>query len=253
MTKLRRGLFPILLLMLTMAYSHAQATFQVAPHKHSKPIRQRTETLDPAAPENRSPRAASAKHTAPASGLYLIPFTGPLEPARRTHLRAAGVEELKYVPDDAFIARFTNASPASIAAHSFVTWIAPYRPEHKIHPRLAANLQAATNATQTVTVSLLLAASATPAEIAVVRSLLKSVQAESHLRQGTFIKGDLSPKQLDALAQSGAVLWIENAPRHKLVDEAAAKLVGGDDGQVATPTVTEQEGIHWHQCRGLRG
>ena len=179
----------------------------------------------------------------PASGLYLIQFTGPLEPGQRTQLRALGVELLKYVPDDAFIAKLTNAALANITAKSFVTWIGPYRPEHKIHPHLAANIQAATNSTQTVGVSLLLAASATPAEIADARSLLVSVQSESHLRQGIFIRGELSPKQLTPLSQSSAVLWIENAPKHKLVDEAAAKLVGGDDGRAATPTVTEQEGF----------
>ena len=53
----------------------------------------------------------------------------------------------------------------------------------------------------------------------------------------------LPPANLDALAQSSSVLWIERAPRRKLVDEAAAKLVGGDDGLVGTPTVTQQLGF----------
>ena len=97
---------------------------------------------------------------------------------------------------------------------------------------------------KSVNVSILLSASATPAEIAAVRSLLVSVQSESHLRQGTFLRGDLPPKRLDALSQSSVVLWVENAPKHKLVDEAASKLVGGDDGRVATPTVTEQWGFN---------
>jgi hypothetical protein len=52
-----------------------------------------------------------------------------------------------------------------------------------------------------------------------------------------------NPPHLNKLAGLEAVLWIEPAPRRKLVDEAASKLVGGDDGQVATPTVTEQLGF----------
>ena len=62
------------------------------------------------------------------------------------------------------------------------------------------------------------------------------------MRLGLIVRGELSPGHLDALAQSSAVLWVEPAPRRKLVDEAASKLVGGDDGSVATPTVTEQLG-----------
>ena len=96
---------------------------------------------------------------------------------------------------------------------------------------------------QLVTVNILLSPDATPAEIAGVRSLLSSVQHESHLRQGTILRGNLDPASLPALAQSGSVLWIERAPKRKLVDEVASKIVGGDDGNVGTPTVTQQLGF----------
>lgn len=77
----------------------------------AKPIHLRGETIDPTAPANRSALAATAKASRTASGLYLIQFSGPLEPAQRATLRAAGVELLKYVPDDAFIAKLSQASP----------------------------------------------------------------------------------------------------------------------------------------------
>jgi len=38
-------------------------------------------------------------------------------------------------------------------------------------------------------------------------------------------------------------LWIEPAPKRKLHDEFASKIVGGDDGAVATPAVTQQLGF----------
>jgi len=208
-----------------------------------KVIRLRNETIDPAAPAHRAIMAANIQNHVPASGLFLVQFSQPPTPAQRTELRAAGVELLKYVPDDAFIAKLDQVSPASVAANRLVTWIGPYRPEHKLHPRLSATLKGSTQTNQSVSVSLLLSASATPAEIAGVRSLLRSVQSESHLRQGTFLRGDLPLKQLNSLAQSSVVLWVEPAPKHKLVDEAAAKLVGGDDDRVATPTLTEQWGF----------
>jgi subtilisin family serine protease len=94
-----------------------------------------------------------------------------------------------------------------------------------------------------VSVNILLSSSATSAEIAAARSDLAVVYHESHLRQGIVVRGELLPGRLDALSQSSAVLWIERAPKRKLVDEAASKLVGGDDGNVATPTVTQQLGF----------
>ncbi len=181
---------------------------------------------------------------AAASGLYLIQFSGPLAPARRAELRKAGVELLQYVPDDAFIAQLSNVAPATVGAMSFVTWVGPYRKEHKIHPQLITAASLAGQSNQTISLNILLSPAATTAEIAAVRSHLSAIQHESHLRQGTIVRGELSPGQLDALAQSGAVLWIEPATKRKLVDEAASKIVGGDDGKVATPTTTQQLGFN---------
>jgi hypothetical protein len=89
----------------------------------------------------------------------------------------------------------------------------------------------------------LIAPQATLGEIAEVRSLFSAITHESQFRQGTILRGALAPDRLAALAQASAVLWIERAPRRKLVDEAAAKVVGGDDGFTATPTVTQQLGF----------
>jgi subtilisin family serine protease len=188
--------------------------------------------------------AGALRANVAASGVFLVQFSGPLDASRRAELRAAGVELIKYIPDDAFIAKFNNVSPANIAAKSFVTWIGPYRPEYKVHPRLAATLSEAAKSNRTVSVNILLSPSTTSPELAAVRSLLGPGQSESHLRQGTILRGELPPNRLDALTQSGGVLWIEKAPKRKLVDEAASKIVGGDDGRVATPTVTQQRGFN---------
>jgi hypothetical protein len=172
------------------------------------------------------------------TGLFLIQFEGHPQKAWRATLRDAGVDLLKYVPDDAYVARFRNASVKQISALSFVRWIGPYRSTHKMERRLAAT---ATNAAPSVNV--LLAPGATPAEIARVRALFQSVDHESHLRQGVILRGALRAGALTQVAQADATLWIEPAPHRRLVDEAATKIVGGDDGAVATPSVTQQLGF----------
>ncbi|SPE56354.1 Fibronectin type III domain protein (modular protein) [Verrucomicrobia bacterium] len=195
------------------------------------------------------PRAAtSAKGPAaplltPATGLFLVQFEGPLASSQREELRSAGIELLKYVPEDAFIVKLSNVPPAQVSALAYVRYVGPYLPQHKIHPRLGSPGGKFWPSNEVAKVSVLVSPGASAGEIAEVRSLLRSVQYESRLRQGTIVRGELAPGQFEALSQSSAVLWIEPAPKRKLVDEQASKLVGGDDGRIATPTVTEQMGF----------
>lgn len=206
-------------------------------------IRLRNELIETGSGANRAVMAATMAAKVAASGLFLIQFSGPLEPARRAELRRAGVELLQYVPEDAFIAKFNNVSAANLAALNYVSWIGPYRKELKINPRLANAAPLAGQTNGTVNINILLSPTATATEIAAVRSHLAVVHDESRLRQGIIVRGELLPGQLDALSQSDAVLWIERAPKRKLVDEFASKIVGGDDGKAGTPTVTEQLGF----------
>jgi subtilisin family serine protease len=225
------------LILVSLALSHFTASAQ------TKAIRLRNETIT-TLPATNSTRVSQVADQAPAAGLFLVQLEGHLQPVWQAELRSNNVEMLKYVPDDAFIAKFKNASPEKVRALSFVRWVGPYRPEHKVHPRLAAAAREAKQTNQPIAVNVLLAPGATVAEIAAVRSQFTSVVHESHLRQGIILRGTLLPGNLDALTQSASVLWVERAPKRKLVDEAAAKLVGGDDGQVATPTLTQQMGYN---------
>lgn len=211
----------------------------------TKTIRLRNEIITTTSPAKASTMAHVEDLAAqkPASGLFLVQFNGAVERGWQAQLNSLGVDLLNYVPDDAFIARFKDAAPGKVRALDFVCYVGSYRPEHKVHPRLAATARATPDANRVIAVSLLLSPRATLAEVEQARAFFTSVASESRLRQGTYLRGELPPASLDALAQADAVLWLEPAPRRKLVDEAAAKLVGGDDGQVATPTVTQQLGF----------
>jgi hypothetical protein len=217
--------------------------FHLAAAGQPRQIRLRNETISTPPRTDVAGMASGLAAQTAAAGLFLVQFDGAVEPAWRAELRSRGVELLKYVPDDAFIAKFNNVSLDKIRALSFVRWVGHYRPDHKVHPRLAAAARGALQTNQVVAVNVLIAPQATLGEIAEVRSLFSTIAHESHLRQGTYLRGNLPPASLDTLAQSSSVLWIERAPRHKLVDEAASKLVGGDDGLVVTLTVTQQLGL----------
>ena len=202
-----------------------------------KPIRLRNGVIPAQASQPVTSQAKSALPQPPVSGLFLVQFSSPPGREEREQLAGLGVDLLRYVPEDTFVARLRGVSLDRLRAAPSVQWVGEYRPEHKIHPRLAAAARAALQTNQLVAVNVLIAPQATPGEIVEVRLLFSTIAHESQLRQGTIFRGALAPARLDALAQSSCVLWIERAPRRKLVDELAAKLVGGDDGQTGTPTV----------------
>jgi len=217
----------------------------LSPVAQAKPIRLRNETIVTDHQTNATGAAKSQGLAAQAraNGLFLVQLEGAVTPGWRGQLRALGVEVLKYVPDDAFVTRFNNVSSNALRALKFVRWVGPYRPDYKVHPRLAAAVRAAPQTNQVLDVNVLFSPQATAAEMAGARTLFSAIAHESKLRQGTIVRGTLPLASLESLAQSDAVLWVERAPQRKLVDEAASKLVGGDDGLTATPTVTQQLGF----------
>ena len=197
-------------------------------------IRLRTESIRT---ESSVLAAASRRPTVdrPVSGLFLIQFNGRFQPGWKEQLQGAGVELLRYVPDDAFIVRGENVSLEAIRALDFVRWAGEYRSDHKIHPAVRRRAAQAV-AGEAPAISVLLSTSATPAEMASVRGLLQNLAQESHSRFGAVLRGRISPARLAALAESPAVLWVEPGPRIQLYDEIAAKIVGGDGGPGVTFT-----------------
>src|SRR2546421_1050551 len=172
-----------------------------------KVIRLPTETI------STPPKTAAAPQPqiveSPATGLFLVQFNDGLQPAWREQLRQMRVELVRYVPDDAFIARFNNVSPASVGALSFVHWVGSYRPEHKIHPQLVAAATAAARTNETVSVNILLSSSATATEIAAARSDMAGGFYESPLRHGLGVRGGLVPRRPGAPAAPNARRWVQ--------------------------------------------
>ena len=178
----------------------------------------------------------------PVSGLFLVQFNDRFEPAWREPLRRAGGELLRYVPEDAFVVRLNQARLDQLRALPFVRWLGQYRPEHKVQALLRPRLGQGASAEASRPVSALLAPGAARADLVAARRAFQTVQRVSRSRLGLIVQGTLKAGQLDALAQSAAVLWIEPGPRPKLYDEIASKIVGGPnpDGHA---TATQQLGF----------
>ena len=213
----------------------ALGCFQVfAAHAQTKSIKLRNEGISTPPKSQRAADAQRKDGHGSASGLVVIQFEGRVQPEWREQLRGMGVELLRYVPEDAFVARFENVQSDQVEALAFVRWVGDFRPEHKVHQKVRD--RAKTKADEPLAVSVLLAAKAKAADVAEVRRGLSSAQPEARSRFGTVLRGRIPPGQLQKLAESAAVLWIEPAPNFKLKDEVASKIVAGDAGPGRTLT-----------------
>src|SRR5438309_7686458 len=198
-----------------------------------KVIRLRNETISTPPKAGAVLQAQVAE--SPASGLFLVQFSNPLQPAWREQLRQMRVELVRYVPEDAFVAQFNGVSPGQVKRLSFVHWVGGYRSQHKLDARLKSEGNSK--------VRVLLSPQASARERALLRRSLRTLGHETRLRFGNLLQGEVTPRQLSALADSDAVLWIEPAPKPKLLDEISSKIVGGDDLVAGTRTLTQQLGF----------
>lgn len=184
---------------------------------------------------NRAPGLAAGVEAIPPSGLALIQFTNSPQPEWREQLATLGVDLLHYVPDNAFVADLNGGPPDLLRKLNFVAWVGPYRPEHKLHRALrTVSLSPGTNtaakaiASANLAVSVLISPRAKASESQSARGLFDRVDRESPLRIGTVLHGQINPNRLQSLAESRAVLWIEPAPKMRLYDEVASRIVAGD-------------------------
>lgn len=192
-----------------------------------KSIRLRNEIITPQISSNAAQRPLALPTAKPVSGLFLIQFNGAVQSDWRTQLENRGVNLLRYVPNDAFIAKISGANLNELSQLNFVRWIGSYRPEHKIQRDLIS--RRAKGAESSLDIAVWLSPRATEAEAAQARRSLSSVEESNH-RFGRVLRGKMNSTQLDTLANSDAVLWIEPSHPMKMSDEVSSKIVAGDGG-----------------------
>ena len=226
--------------LLLLALSGMIATY-VAAGTAPGPIWLRNETISPLTQVASAQSAAAA--VAPVSGLFLVQFSVPPTAGQRDQFLARGVDLLRYVPENTFIARLDGVAPAGLAALPGVTFVGAYLPAHKVHRDLATAVSVGGTNGASLAVSVLLAPRAAVVEVARVGRLFRRVQQRSDLPDGGVVRGALPLAQLPALAASDAVLWIEAARPMKLVDEIATKIVAGNDGSAGSLAAVHQLGF----------
>ena len=204
-------------------------------------IRLRNKIIATKLPTAAAKPAAHPQNEPAVSGLFVIQFTGVIQSDWRGQLQGKRVKLLRFVPEDAFVARLANVRLGEIQALPFVQFIEPYHAEYKIHSSLRGKAARGV-APEHFQISALLSTDASPQDLAKVRGMLRKLDKESSLRFGHIVQGSVTPAQLNALADSPSVLWVEPGPKMKLFDEISSKITGGDDSDAGTPTITQQLG-----------
>jgi hypothetical protein len=157
----------------------------------------------------------------PVDGLYLIQFEGPITDEQRAQLGPLKVELLNSIPEDAFVAKFNGAKVGTVKALPFVRFVGQFRAEHKIHQKVQ-------KAEGKRAVALLLSPKAKLQEAVSLHRRVPGLIVGTKTSQGTILRATVDADQLNILADSPAVLWIEPAPNPKLYDEIAAEIVAGE-------------------------
>ena len=207
--------------------------FSVKAYAQQRLIHLKNEVIRPD-PSGRGKMAAELS-SQPLTGLYLIQFTNTVQPEWRSRLQSMAVDLVKYIPDDAFIARLQGVKPGEITSLPYVRYLGPYRARHKIHPALSLQNR---NQEVRILVSPFASGSERLEADRLARGFRRAVTPI-----GSILQGIANPAQITALAQSHAVLWIEPAQRPKLLDEIATKLVAGDNGRPGTEAAVQQLGF----------
>jgi len=151
---------------------------------------------------------------------YVIQLSGPITPARRAALTAAGVDVGEYLPDHAYFVDLRNVAIDDFAQLDFVLWIGRHQPQWKIDPEIGHTLaywrtperQAVAELGKIkITATLFTDADRAAAETAILAAggeIAERYRAFAHPLFDVIIE----PAQLAALADIPEIRFIEEAP-----------------------------------------
>ncbi len=167
--------------------------------------------------------------------MHLVQFAGPVQPAWRDELLAAGVTIVTYIPENSYLVYGDAASIAKVQALAanapHIQWEAPYLDNYKIHPA-ARTVDEKGNPRQIGTdkfeVQLVDDADANAATLQLLEQLkLAPVQQEHTVEGYVNVTVQINPKNLGQLAaQPDVVSIVPSFPRKKL-DERQDQIISG--------------------------
>lgn len=178
----------------------------------------------------------------PVSGLFVLQLQHAPTADDRSALQQLGVELLRYVPDNAYVARLRQARLDQIRLHPSVRWVGSYRPDHKVLRSLLHDSTQTALQGRPQEVRILLAPDLQAAERLRILKSIQTLHSEAPFQSGTILHATVPLAQVQQLAESESILWIESVGRPRLLDEVATKIVGG--GTVGETAASHLAKVH---------
>ncbi|MEO0216466.1 MAG: S8 family serine peptidase, partial [candidate division WOR-3 bacterium] len=195
-------------------------------------IRLKTYQFDPKNGEPNLPLNLVAKEEF--YNYYIVQFKGPILKEWKDELKNSGVYVLGYLPDYAYIVRIDRFQKELLSQKSFVNWIGLWHPAYKIHPELrnkAGIIKVIMLVYDTEDLNDVLAGiNSTGARVLEVSDYVSK-----------WIIAEVSPGQLDALANIKGIHWIEERDEIRLHNNLTTRTVQA--GSTTADTTIWAKGI----------
>ena len=162
---------------------------------------------------------------------YLLQFNGPVLPAWKDTVKAAGVKLYGYVPDFAFIARMEPAILGHVQELPFVRWVGIYHPAYRVQRSLLVEAGQTPDRVLDLVIQTLPDADLDQLKNQVAR-LGGNLTNEARNRLAGYLYMSLPADQLDGLAALDGVLWVEPYIEMQLLnDVASSEIIHSDSIQ----------------------
>ncbi len=156
------------------------------------------------------------------SGYYIVELVGPVEEADKQALINSGARIVDYLPDNAFVICIQHRRASTLRKLPCVRWVGKLKPEHKLSPRLLE----ADGPSQYIVE---LFPGHQPGLLQSKARLLGARNVRSALGERSRCHVLADRRQVEALAGSEGVAWIEPYVQPRLCNDAATVICGIDD------------------------
>lgn len=196
-------------------------------------IRLRSGVLRPSAAEEPLVHARSSARGVP----WLVLFDGPVQPAWREALEAAGAVLRAYLPDNAWLVEIPAAARGGVRRLPHVAWSGEYRPAHKLQPLLAGLARQNPDLPVPVTIQTF-----APEDVAALVARLAAAGASDlraiPARRWGLVRAVLPAGAAAELAALPEVQWIEHHEPPRILNDYARTA-----GRLAIDAVREEHGL----------
>lgn len=172
---------------------------------------------------------------------YIVQFDHRIRPADKMALAGVGVEVNHYIPNNALFVRTDGANVDAVRNLPGVVLVEPYHPYYKLSRDLVASAIGAADAAQTARAQMgayhvTMVNAKVDAEGALTPSVTK-IRKQTSAGNVRVVTVEAPPANVNAIAASGDVLWVEPAVPRQPANDLAAKRVRGANFRKLHPTL----------------